>query len=58
MGGVPGASRKNPLASPLYSGGTTEQDSKNNMGSVAGPKGGMTVPDPIGYGVNKNKGKK
>jgi len=28
------------------------------MGSVHGPKGGKSIPDPIGYEVNKNKGGK
>ena len=56
MPGVPGTSKSNPLASPMYSGGTKDQDSKNNVGSVAGPKGGKSSPDPLGYGVHK-KGK-
>jgi len=58
MSGVPGTSKRDPLASPLYSSGTKDQDSKSNMGSVHGPKGGKSIPDPIGYEVNKNKGGK
>ena len=58
MPGVPGTSKKNPLASPMYSGGTSQQDSKDNMGRPDGPKSGKSVPDPIGYNVNKNKGGK
>lgn len=55
MPGVPGTSKKNPLASPLYSGGTSEQDSKNNQGSVSGPTGHKGTPDPLGYLNKKDK---
>ena len=58
MAGVPGSSKAKPYAGPLYSGGTKEQDSHNNVGSVHGPKGGVSSPDPLGYGVHKSKGKK
>lgn len=57
MAGVPGATKAKPFVSPLYSGGTSHQDSKDNMGMPAGPKGGQSSPDPLGYGVHK-KGKK
>ena len=42
---------------PLYSDGTSQQDSKGNMGKPAGPKGGQSSPDPLGYGVHKGKKK-
>ena len=58
MGGVPGATKKNPYAGPVYSSGTKEMDAKNNQGSVAGPKGGMSSPDPMNLKINKNKGGK
>lgn len=57
MAGVPGATKAKPYAGPVYSGGTSHQDSKDNMGMPAGPKGGQSSPDPLGYGVHK-KGKK
>ena len=56
MAGVPGTSKKAPLASPMYSGGTAQQDSKNNMGSVHGPvdmKG--KVPDILDYVADEDK---
>lgn len=49
MPGVPGTSKSKPMASPMYSGGTKEQDSKQNVGPVAGPKSGKSTPDPLGY---------
>ena len=49
MPGVPGSTKGSPYAGPMYSGGTKDQDSKNNVGSVAGPKGGKATPDPLGY---------
>lgn len=49
MAGVPGSSKSSPYAGPVFSAGTKDQDSKNNQGAVAGPKGGMKIPDPFGY---------
>jgi len=34
---------------PLYSDGTAEMDSKKNQGPVEGPKGGLPIPDPLGF---------
>lgn len=44
-----GASKSNPLLTPMYSSGTPDQDSKNNVGNVEGPTGGKSVPESIGY---------
>lgn len=44
-----GASKSNPLLTPMYSSGTPDQDSKNNVGNVEGPTGGKSAPDTIGY---------
>lgn len=49
MGGVPGSTKSKPYAGPVYSKGTKEMDSKENMGPVEGPKSEMSVPDPLGY---------
>jgi len=56
MPGVPGSSKKQPYAGPMYSDGTKEQDSKKNMGPVHGPvdmKG--AVPDILDYVVDEDK---
>lgn len=38
------------LKSPLYSNGTPDMDIKRpTMDSVSGPKGGKSVPNPLGY---------
>lgn len=50
MGGVPGSSKAKPYAGPLYSKGTKEMDSKENMGPVDGPTSAdLNPPDPLGY---------
>ena len=55
MGGVPGSTKAKPYAGPLYSKGTKEQDSKENMGPPAGPTSAdAKAPDPLGYGVHKD----
>lgn len=46
--GVQGGKQK-PYAGPMYSGGTKYTDSKENVGPVHGPKGGKSIPDPLGY---------
>ena len=56
MSGVPGTSKKQPYAGPMYSEGTPQQDSKSNMGKVHGPvdmKG--AVPDILDYVVDEDK---
>lgn len=55
MAGVPGSTKAKPYAGPLYSKGTKEMDSKENMGPVEGPTAGdAKAPDPLGYGVHKD----
>lgn len=55
MPGVPGTSKAKPYAGPLYSKGTKEMDSKENMGPPEGPDGNdAKAPDPLGYGVRKD----
>lgn len=53
--GVPGSSKQKPYAGPLYSSGTKESDSKENMGPVEGPTSAdLTPPDPLGYVSGKD----
>lgn len=44
-----GGSKDGTLKSPVYSSGTKDQLQDNNMGSVQGPKGAKSCPDPLGY---------
>ena len=55
--GESGARKSDPLLSPMYSNGTSDMDSKQNVGQVEGPTGGKSVTDAIGYAGNPTKGK-
>ena len=50
-----GATKSNPLLTPMYSSGTSDQDSKNNVGTVEGPTGGKSIPDHVGYAGNPKR---
>lgn len=60
MPGVPGSTKSNPYAGPMYSPGTKEMDTKDTVGKVHGPKTSLPVPDPMGYrpGQSAGSGKK
>ena len=46
---------KSGLASPLYSSGSQPSLGEQKVG---GPRGGISVPDPLGYKGRGGKGKK
>ena len=49
--------KKNPYLGPLYSSGTPDQDSKENVGNVEGPLGGKSIPDGVPNYAGYPKGK-
>ena len=53
--GEAGASKNNPLISPMYTSGTPDMDSKENVGAVEGPTGGKSIPDSTGFAGDPTK---